>query len=381
MVFGGFGSGYSSAFTTQSGTQRYLWPSTATAGEHGDLIQDAAGAATVTLTGTLSVTKPWSAIGVDLIASNALSAPQNIVYAVEMTLQGTGYYSMVGIPNHWLPVNTNVYPQSLGATRDSYTSPAWDANATVGASGGSAISTLTWSHTNAANAYVLVSVVEYTVGGNPTITCTYGGVSMTRLGSVLSGTYFTQYLFGLSVAGSGAHTVAVSSTQVGFMSGRSTSFTGVTGVGTFNSSSGSSASPSVAQFQNAGDVFFGSVASFAGGITVTAGNNPWTVSNTDTFLAGGWLPMTQASTAGGFAQVSGTASSGTWTGVGIPLLGIETTPGNLGSAPAYSSNVPWIGLGGKAGITQQTPTTTEVAVWFGNANNTTGNTPTPYPRG
>lgn len=374
MVFAGFGSADNTIFSSPSNTQRYLYPSSTNAAEHGNLIQDVVvtSGSSSTLSATLSSSLAWSAIGVNLVASNALAAAQNDVYAVEVTVQGTGYYNMVGIPNHWLPVNTNVFPQSLGATRDSYDPPDWDANG-VGSSGGPSATSISWSHTNAANAYLLVAIVEYTLGGSPTHSATYNGVTMTSLGSSVTGSWVKITLFGLAVTAAGTHTVAVSSNQAGYMTGRSTSFTGVSNVvtGSINTTTGSSATPSITVLANTGMVMFGALGSLNAAITITQGNNSWTETNTNADLAGAWQPLVQDLTFGGLGNVQGSMSSTSWVGVGIALAGVELTPGDI-SAPAYSSDVPWIGIGGTAGITQQVPATTEMASWYGNVNQTTG---------
>lgn len=41
------------------------------------------------------------------------------VYAVEIVITGTGTYQIAGMTNSWLPANTTIYPQQLGATRTS----------------------------------------------------------------------------------------------------------------------------------------------------------------------------------------------------------------------------------------------------------------------
>jgi hypothetical protein len=39
-------------------------------------------------------------------------------YAVEFVVTGSGTYEIVGLPGHWLPPKTLIYPKLLGATRD-----------------------------------------------------------------------------------------------------------------------------------------------------------------------------------------------------------------------------------------------------------------------
>ncbi|MCV7090204.1 glycine-rich domain-containing protein [Mycobacterium interjectum] len=51
-------------------------------------------------------------------------------YAVEMQVVGSGTYQVVGMPNHWLPANSNAYPKQLAATRGSGAAPSTIASPT-----------------------------------------------------------------------------------------------------------------------------------------------------------------------------------------------------------------------------------------------------------
>src|SRR5581483_5990090 len=59
---------------------------------------------------------------------SAITAAPGNVYAVEMVVQGSGTYSLMGLSNSTFPTNSAVYPQALGASRNSpTTAPAHDA--------------------------------------------------------------------------------------------------------------------------------------------------------------------------------------------------------------------------------------------------------------
>ena len=106
-------------------------------------------------------------------------------YAVELMIEGAGtaIYSIAGLPSHWLPANINVWPQSMGASRTSLATVAFDAIASnSGLTGsGSTTVTVTKSFTAAAGADVFVFASAVESGGAQTIqtfTATYGGTSM-----------------------------------------------------------------------------------------------------------------------------------------------------------------------------------------------------------
>lgn len=54
-------------------------------------------------------------------------------YAVEMQVVGSGTYQVVGIPNHWLPANSNAFPKQLAATRGAGSAPSTIASPTYSA--------------------------------------------------------------------------------------------------------------------------------------------------------------------------------------------------------------------------------------------------------
>jgi hypothetical protein len=83
----------------------------------------------------------------DLPPANYITAAQSNWYAVELAVTGTGTYQVVGIPSHWLPTNSNVYPKGLAASRttsggatapSTISSPIYSSNVPWLALGGSA---------------------------------------------------------------------------------------------------------------------------------------------------------------------------------------------------------------------------------------------------
>lgn len=123
---------------------------------------------------------------------------------------------------------------------------AFDAVASATGNGSNS-SPLTFTHTAGTGGSVVVVIV--TVDGNTTVAATYGGASMTKLGSVASDNVTANgivYLFGITGGADGANTVSVTSTA-GFtrILGNSISFTGAASFGTAVTAFGSSASASV----------------------------------------------------------------------------------------------------------------------------------------
>src|SRR6201999_2061774 len=88
--------------------------------------------------------------------------------------------------------------------------------------------TMTWLHSAASGAYVVVGVVSTTTVSR----VTYGATSMTLLGSIgLNNGGNKLYVYGLNGVSSGSTTITVSATT-GIMAGSSVSYTNVTSVGT-----------------------------------------------------------------------------------------------------------------------------------------------------
>lgn len=149
----------------------------------------------------------------------------------------------------------------------------------AGSSQNTGSATMSWSHTVAANSYVLVEVTHlpYYSGSISAVTC--GGTAMTLLGSATRGTstdQVTTSFYGLANVTAGSKTISVTTASAGYMSGNSVSLTGVSSVGSVQTTNGNSAAPShsltcpansllVQSFGARGDSFGASIGSFSGG--------------------------------------------------------------------------------------------------------------------
>lgn len=130
-------------------------------------------------------------------------------------------------------------------------------------------SSLSWEHTAAAGAYVIVAVTMST----GTFNVTYGGVTMIPLGRVYYGSYHAVALFGLADVAGGTSTVEVDFWSSTYASGSSLSFTNVSCAGAVSTDTGNGADVSqdvtcgpdqliVHAFGNQG---YGQLSAFSGG--------------------------------------------------------------------------------------------------------------------
>lgn len=69
--------------------------------------------ASTNIIGAVSNTMSWNYYDLP----TAINSQVGNVYAVELVVTGTGTYQIAGMANSWLPANTQIYPQQLGATR------------------------------------------------------------------------------------------------------------------------------------------------------------------------------------------------------------------------------------------------------------------------
>jgi len=120
--------------------------------------------------------------------------------------------------------------------------PAYDA---TGAGGFSTGGSPTWTHSAASGAYAVVGVV---VNGGVTVSgVTYGGTSMAMLGNVPLNNIASNgsvYLYGLSNVSSGSKSIVVTPASACALMGNSVSYTGVTSVGTAQTTFGTGTSMS-----------------------------------------------------------------------------------------------------------------------------------------
>lgn len=141
--------------------------------------------------------------------------------------------------------------------------------------GTAGVTSITWSHTcTGTNLYVIVGASRG--GASTTLTATFGGVTMTQLGTVASGggTDGSVYLFGLVNPPAGASTVLVTAGAARDLSGGSISFAGVdqtTPAGTAVTATSAVTSVSVNVTATTVGNMVAATACYGGGNTVTAG--------------------------------------------------------------------------------------------------------------
>lgn len=272
-------------------------------------------------------------------------------YFWEMQVLGTGTYQIAGIANHWASANTAVYPSAWGAYRTT-PAPVFDA----ASNSGTVNSWAPHTHTATAGATVL-AFVRNTVA--PT-TVTYGGVTMTYLGTAVTIASSTNVrVYALQNVAGGAKTVTQTGGTVSYLA--SVSYTGVGAIGTpVVAGSGATSSslaltlPSAATTQ-IGVVMFSTSGTGNPLTALTAGTNRTSDTQTYTFLGDG-----PGATSINFTAHSNTSAQ--WGGIGVTLGGVVPaapstfTPGTTANT-GYSSNVPWFAFSGVAGVSEHSPDT------------------------
>lgn len=110
-------------------------------------------------------------------------------------------------------------------------------NVTKDAGSYASVSSLSWSHTCASSAFLIVA---FWVGNSiSSISVTYNSVAMTLIGSVTGGDSAILYVYGMTNPASGANTVSISWTTARVSAGWAYSGTGSnSGFGTFASNTG-----------------------------------------------------------------------------------------------------------------------------------------------
>lgn len=200
---------------------------------------------------------------------------------------------------------------------------AFDAVGAGQSTGSSTSTSLTWSHTAAAGAYVVVFI---SIDGNTTASSVkYGSITMTDLGSVLWNNSAVQgrtYMYGLASVASGAQTVTVTLAAAEWAVANSVSYTNVTSVGTPSTIFGTTSSMSQALTCSSGQML---VHAFGFAETVSSPSGGTTRYNAGT---GGFEALLiQDATAS--ATFAGTQSSATaWSGIGA-VLSPPAIPPNL----------------------------------------------------
>jgi hypothetical protein len=306
-----------------------------------------------------------------------VTAAQGNVYAVEMAIQGSNY-TVVGIPNHWVPSNTSVYPNQIGATRTNYVSA--DTNKKL-LSQAAVTSNSSASYTGAAGATVLVAVNTQLAGGSSytawtTRTMTYNGTAMTNLGVVNANNTTDGWvqLFGLIGCATGsADTIAWNiaggtGSQENLLI-QASSFNNVGSFGSVVTNAASSTAQTTSSTLTGpigGALFAAFMSQNSTGSNSIAAEASWLTARNDTANNSSTYNLTGLQEY--FLTPSGLAAAAiTATGTGGQFYGVVAVPLNAPTMPAapsmlpvnYSANVPWFGLAGSTNSMVLAPYTQE----------------------
>lgn len=261
-------------------------------------------------------------------------------YAVELAVAGSGSLTIVGMPNHWLPQNPNVYPSQLAAMRSTDvfdSSVAWAGTGTV--------TTGSWTHIIGALASAVFVTVN-AVGGGGSPTASVGGHAMTLLEDYgYSGGHL--YVWVLYNPPTDSQNVSFTGLTSSLVSAGSVAFNGVTAAGTPVTASGTGTSLSQNATGTSGGLLFQAFGYSAGTGTITGYNQnlavyePGSSGNCDPLVVG------YVAATGSSQTFTATGSpSDPWGAVAIPLtatIPTITAPSTM-TAPTYSPNVPWLAL-------------------------------------
>jgi hypothetical protein len=271
--------------------------------------------------------------------ASAITVAPGYVYGVQMSITGSGTYSIMGLSNSTFPQNSSVYPKALGASGVAASSiaPTYDATG-AGSFTNVATNSFSWSHTIGASASGIL--IAFMVAGATTSTVSgveVGSSSATLLGSETVSGELVAYLYELLNPPTGTQTVTVTLSSTNYLIGNSDSYNGVSSFGTVaTNSSTSSGSASVSVSSATGQTPVAAI--FAPSTSITSFNQTSRWNNGDTYFRGAFGDAAGAST------VSFTAStSDDWAAIGVSLISSVSI-----YAPIYSANVPWFGLGTSA---------------------------------
>ena len=318
-------------------------------------------------TGTGYLTRVWSSTNVLPYMGSTLNwvyvpittpipVTQGQIYAIELQIVGTGTHTLVGLPDHWVTANPNVYPQQLGASRVAMTVPAYD---TVGAGahiGATSPATQTESFTATAGDDVFVFADAYSAAAITAWTVTYGGVSMTQLETVNNDNTAADgqfALFHLAGVSGGAQTISVKATSTGtvYMTFNAVSYKSVGTIGTISTNYGTS-SPSVAATGVSGGIVIAGISEVSFGGSATLSSFSGTARSTQSGV-GSNLPAVVIGESATVGAVSLTCSStgNAWAAIAVVLEGVPIAAPSQIAAPTYSQDVPWLALSSETGGT------------------------------
>lgn len=199
---------------------------------------------------------------------------------------------------------------------------AYDSSSSLNSSAWSSGSSFTWSHTcSGSNRFLIVGVFAVSSGGSDIVSgVTYGGTSMTRINTEVSGVDRV-YLYGLIAPKTGSNDIVVSlSTSSSFVASGGVSYTGVKQVSQPEANATNSSGPSVSSLS----------------LTVTtSSDNAW--------LAGIFRnnAVTQSTTNTNCVTRAGYATGGTNI---VDTNAAQTPAGSKTMTQTNSSNAGWIGI-------------------------------------
>lgn len=191
---------------------------------------------------------------------------------------------------------------------------AYDA---VGAGSTTGVATsISWSHTAHAGAYVLAAFCVSTFGATLS-GVTYGGSSMSLIGSQNMGAQNDKlFIYGLANAPGGAQTVSATSSASTFMNGCSVSYLHVSSVGSVSGVSGSSASPSQSAVRPVSGMVFQAFGAYNAFITASSGGTQ----RYNAIAGSGYVALAIQDSSANSPTFSATLSAATpWAGVAVAL--------------------------------------------------------------
>ena len=174
----------------------------------------------------------------------------------------------------------------------------------------------TFSHTASSGTYAVLTLYAGAFSGSPT-TVTYGGISMSSLGSIALGSGSGLYMYGLANVPGGAQTISITTSgNVLLGMAQSVSYSNVVSVSAATTSSGTSTTPSIGPIScTRGQVVVCGLASSAGGTV----NMKWPMGGINRYLAQATHTALEISDCAATMTFSATINSNGWGGIGVVL--------------------------------------------------------------
>lgn len=301
---------------------------------------------------------------------------QGAWYAVELMVAGPAgtSFSIAGIPNHWLPVNTTIptFPQSLGASRASLTPAVFDVADTTGVRTLVSAAT-TFTETDSFSAPLDDDVFGFVAVYSPnitSITATYNGVPMTLQNSQNpngNSTFGELVVFRLLGGGTGSAknlivTVVNSTPTDTYISIRAASYSIQTGSPPFTTEVNNANSTALSIAPTGIPAGITIVAFMSIGTTVSASiGAPTGATQRAVWNSGGIkypaLMVCDTTVVGAFNVTATSGTGSPWAAIALTYAGeIAWPPSSIAApGPPYNNDVPWFGLGGALGPPQHDP--------------------------